>query len=644
MSDQDATYISASYRPLLESVAVDGTTIVTFSYETKASDEENPAWYHLSGINGYILTAGLEYENPYSKRLSGITVTNSASELVTECTLTQSYATSGTPKMFLSNISGLRTGSYDFVYNLTGFSLPKNDTKNTDHWGYWNGKTVSSIRSILKTNNGYPQSDLYDQINGSYKESDSAYSRCGALKTITYPTGGTTQIEYEGNTVSRRRTNYSDAVSCTPYEVGGVRVKRLTHDTDDDGGIGDHIEYVYSDTKTGQTSGVLAQMPRYAAAASFSYTTGSSSAEQFSCNGSFICFSSSNGFPTRDGHVGYSSVIETYEDGSWKKYSFSSPAQTAYCDGQDYDEEDIDKQVFGPYDSMIASVSTPLRHPVTVDRKNMRGQLLRTDLFDAQDFLKKTVVMAYDEDNVTLDTIYFNRGSHFGRMHWSARSPLLSSKAETTYENGGSLTVTTTYSHNAYGQIKEESVNGGSLAGTLSTYYRYEWEDYPATPIPAAKTDILRTRTIENTERVILKERYLYSITNIRPSSYTQYHIQVPPVFSPWMLTAVNFGDGNPRTTTFEYDNRHRMTRASFPGGAWISYTWDGNHIVSKAENGASNQTLYSWIDLIGLTGITAPSGQTETYEYDTHSRLWKTLDTDGNTVSVTHYHLKNDL
>lgn len=640
--DHDASYITGNYCSLLESIKVNGSTIVTFSYGNKDSDEENPAHYHLSYIDNYVITAGLENTAVHPKRLSSITVKNSAGQFVAGCSLSHEYA-SGTPKMFLTGITGLKTGNYSFSNNLAGFYLPKNDTKNVDHWGYWNGKYVSSLRSILETNSGgYPMSDLYDQINGSYKESDSAYSKCGALIGITYPTGGTTQIEYEGNTVSRRRTNYSDAVTCTPYEVGGVRVKRLTHSAGRDGGMEDHVNYYYSDTKAGLSSGILSQMPRYAVAESISYTTGSASVEHFTCNGSVISFSSSNGFPTRDGHIGYSSVIETYEDGSWKKYSFSSPAQTAYCDGQDYDEEDINKQVFGPYDSMTASVSTPLRHPVTVDRKNMRGQLLRTDLFDAQDSLKKAVVMAFDEDIVTLNKIYFNRGSHFGRMHWSARSPLLSSKAETTYENGGSMTVTTTYAHNSHGQISKETVDGGPSSGAYGTYYRYGWENYPATPIPAAKTDILKTRTIGNIERVILKERYLYSILNIRPVSYTQYHIQVPPVFYSWMLTAVNFGDGNPRTTTFTYDSQNRLIRADLPGGYSIQYTWDGNNPSSKTEHG-DKKTEYSWKDLVGLTGITSPSGLSESYEYDQLNRPWKVLDADGNTVSVIHYHLLNE-
>lgn len=644
MPDEDATYIGVTYCSPLTSISVDDGVDISFSYQNKASDEEDASCYHLSYINNYVLNPIGENISPSSKRLSHILAQNSSSQTVFSCTLTQNYAGSGTPKMFLQEISNLNSGKFAFTYNTNGFYLPKNDTKNTDHWGYWNGKYVSGIRNILKTSNGYPVSDLYDQISGTSKEADNAYSKCGALIAITYPTGGTTGIEYEGNTVSRRITNYSGTVAtdCTPYEVGGVRVKKLSHSAGVGSGMEDSVSYIYSDTKTGQTSGVLNQMPRYAAAYYFSYYTGSASVETFSCDETAISYSSSNGFPSRDGHIGYGTVIEVYEDGSWKKHTFSTAAQIAYSDDKDYDEEDINKQVFGPYDSMTASVSTPLRHPVTVDRKNMRGQLLRTDLYDALDSLKKTVAMAYVEDMVTLDTIYFNRGSYFGRMHWSARSPLLSSKVETTYENGGSMTVSTAFSHNAFGQIMKETVNGGALAGAYSTYYRYEWEDYSATPIPAAKTDILKTRTIGNTEWVTFKERYLYSITNIRPSTYTQYSIPVPPVFSSWMLTAVSFGDGNPFTATFTYDSQNRLTGADLPGGYSIQYTWDGNNIIAKTEQG-DKITGYLWKDYIGLTGITSPSGMTESYEYDSHNRPWKVLDANGNTISVMHYHLLNE-
>ena len=639
----DGTCVSAAYYSPLESVKVDGSTIVALTYVNRESDEENAGYYNLSGINGFVLSAGIENECAYAKRLSKIKVTNSSGQTVNECDLTPTYATYGTPKMFLGSVTDLVKGDHGFTYDLS-LSLPKNDSKGTDHWGYWNGKAISSLRSIIKTNSsGYPMSDLYDQINGAWKDANSTYSKAGGMTGITYPTGGTTTILYEGNTVGKRRTNSAYAATCTPYEVGGVRVKKLSHSAGTGSGMEDEVTYIYSETKTGPTSGILTRMPRYAVASSFSYSNGSSSAETFSANGTMVIYSAAyNGFDTRDGHIGYPSVIEEYEDGSWKRYSFSSTAQTAYCDDSDYDEESIDKKVFTPYDAMAASVSTSHFHPVSVDRTDMRGQLLRTDLYTASGQARETVQLSYSEDNVTLNSIYVNTGRYYARTHWSARSPLLSSRTVTSYESGGSLAVTTGYTYNSRGQVTCESVNGGTVPGTIKTYYRYQADSYSNTDIPAARTAIVKTRTYGSTERIVSKDTYTYSGKNAKPSSHTRFHIKVPPVTTPSNVFTTSAGDGTSRLTSFSYDTGFKLRNVYLPGGATIEYQWSGNNVALILEDG-SKPTNLLWKDLVGLTQITEPGGQYTKYEYNSRNRLEKVRNSGNYLTAKYTYYLNND-
>ena len=636
----DGTSVSGSYFSPLESVKVGGTTIVTFTYSTKTYNDDAAAYFNLSGIDGFVISAGIENECPQAKCLSSISIYNSSGQSVGGCTLTQEYASYGTKKMFLSSVSGLKEGRYCFSYDISSLSLPKNDVKGLDHWGYWNGKTITSIRSILKTNNsGYPMNDLYDQIDGTWKEADSYYSKRGALTTIIYPTGGTTTIEYEGNTVGKRRTNSAYASSCTPYEVGGVRVKKLTHSAGSGGGMDDSVKYIYSTTKTGTTSGILTQMPRYAVASSLSYYTGSASAESFNMTASVISYSSGhNGFQTRDGHIGYSSVIEEYADGSWKKYSFSSTDQTAYCDGTDYDEEEITKKVFTPYDSMDYNPSTNIIRPVNEDRMNMRGQLLRTDLYNAANNLKKTVQITYDEDTFTLAKIYFSNGRYYARMHWSAKSPMIHSRTETSYESGGSQVVTTNYTYNALGQVACEEEDGGAAAGKLKTYYKYSTSNI----IPAAKTDIIKTRVFGSSERIVSKDQYTYSGSHIRPLSHTQYHIKVPPVTSSSNVFNTGAGDGTSRVTSLSYYSDYLLKDVTLPGGAAIRYHWDGNNVDWMREYGFK-YTHYSWKDQVGLTKETLPGGQFTSYAYDSRNRLQTVKNTGNYTTTKYSYYFKND-
>lgn len=530
---------------------------------------------------------------------------------------------------------------FSISINLSGYPLPKNDTKSTDHWGYWNGKSVSSIRTILKTqNNGDPVSDLYDQINGTCKEADSAYSLCGALTSITYPTGGTSSIEYEGNTVSRRRTLYADAAVCTPYEVGGIRVKRFTHSTAGYGSMEDHVTYYYSDTPEGTTSGILSQMPRYAAAVNTHYENTSS----FGLDARLITFSGAGtGFPSRDGHIGYSAVIEKYEDGSWQRFSFSSAAQVAYCDANDYEGEEIPKRVFGRYDAETAYCSTPLLSPPNIDRRNMRGQIITTELFRSDGVLRKRVSLSYSEDAVTLQGLYVNTAAYYNTFHWSARSPRLSTQAETSFETGGSLVTTRTLSYNSRGQVVCDAVAGTVSAGTVKTYYQYLADNSPSTAIPAAQTAIVTTRSFGSGEKIASKQTLTYSGSNIHPAKHTQYYIQVPPTTTSSTIFTTACGDSyKNRTTSYMYDYRYRLTRVSFHGGDYITYVWNGNHISQKKENGAKT-TAYTWKDQVGLASVTAPGGQAENYTYDGRGRLQFVRDADNSALVKYTYFFNND-
>lgn len=100
-----------------------------------------------------------------------------------------------------------------FKYNET-IKLPEKQSKQIDHWGYFNGKnSQSNTWSYRKPS--YPIRigtlipSLHEKMDtlslnyfGANRETDSVKCQSGILKSITYPTGGSTNLVYESNTYS----------------------------------------------------------------------------------------------------------------------------------------------------------------------------------------------------------------------------------------------------------------------------------------------------------------------------------------------------------------------------------------------------------------------------------------------------------
>ena len=86
---------------------------------------------------------------------------------------------------------------YGFTNATTGNSIfPKTNSFSIDHWGFYNGKPNGSL---------IPPSIEYNDQGSSIshgtadRDSDFFYMKYGALKRVTYPTGGYTEFTYEAN-------------------------------------------------------------------------------------------------------------------------------------------------------------------------------------------------------------------------------------------------------------------------------------------------------------------------------------------------------------------------------------------------------------------------------------------------------------
>lgn len=79
---------------------------------------------------------------------------------------------------------------YKFYYNST--SLPCRLSNAQDYWGYYNGKHNATFVRYQNSQTG--------PWVGANKDPDPAYAKACVLEKIEYPTGGSSEFEYEGNT------------------------------------------------------------------------------------------------------------------------------------------------------------------------------------------------------------------------------------------------------------------------------------------------------------------------------------------------------------------------------------------------------------------------------------------------------------
>ena len=115
---------------------------------------------------------------------------------------------------------------YSFTY-INPTSLPDKKSKSIDHWGYYNGK---SNYTLLPTT-AIPEAS--QSFTGADRNADTVnvYPANGVLSVITYPTGGSTQFEYELNDYGNLR---GDQRYVTVDRFASVRSNHDIHPQDDE--------------------------------------------------------------------------------------------------------------------------------------------------------------------------------------------------------------------------------------------------------------------------------------------------------------------------------------------------------------------------------------------------------------------------
>jgi YD repeat-containing protein len=209
--------------------------------------------------------------------LTGFSVYNSSGQPVHEFSFLQGYFP-GTPRLKLNGVqekAGSEIGrTWTFRYYKDSTSFPYFFSKGFDHWGYYNGQDYNETL-IPDADYSSFVANWRNYITSGYADrtSNFNYSQYGLLKTITYPTGGSTMLEYEPNQV--RVAHYSDIVQY-PFlrwssgSLPTVTIPIAGHNTLFSGNITD--TFTVTENTPVYATAFLENDPSYLAPASITFT------------------------------------------------------------------------------------------------------------------------------------------------------------------------------------------------------------------------------------------------------------------------------------------------------------------------------------------------------------------------------------
>lgn len=105
---------------------------------------------------------------------------------------------------------------YQFDYDHSD-SIADKDSKSIDFWGFYNGAanstripTYNRFQHVAPSSaNNYTDFESYNKLIGANRKSDINYGKYGILTKVIYPTGGSSEFVYEGNSVTLKSPIYT---------------------------------------------------------------------------------------------------------------------------------------------------------------------------------------------------------------------------------------------------------------------------------------------------------------------------------------------------------------------------------------------------------------------------------------------------
>ena len=242
-SQQDQPTINEVQTWCLTAIKIVGRAEITFSYSDKKREN------------------GIGFFPDIPQKLDCINVYDTNRNLIKNCTCTyrandmtscDEYDPQQRGITFLDQVTLSGNGIYSMQYNDTGLTFPDIGTYGIDWYGYYNNDVYkyNFMTTRVLARNG----DSYLETIRKPKFETTKY---GMLTGIKYPTGGSSQFEYEQNTYSVDITGFYTSPANRP--TAGLRLAGIRNfDTDGREVLNRTFSYL---SETGGSSGQLLWRP-----------------------------------------------------------------------------------------------------------------------------------------------------------------------------------------------------------------------------------------------------------------------------------------------------------------------------------------------------------------------------------------------
>ena len=559
-------------------------------------------------------------------------------------------------RRFLTSVIQADSGKYSFQYkHPSSYSYPTN------------------MEPIPRTADIGTERDIY----GYWKDND-ANSSYGLMEKITYPTGGYSTFTYE-------RHQYRQAAELKLFDLTkllvtssnqsklyGARIKTITSYSSASSAMEMKKEYIYADAVNGTvSSGILYQSPPY-----YINTSGN----KVYVNGNW-----NKNYNIEESPIGYSTVIEKHQDGSYLSYKFTDYSSNPDDTGNNI-KIDLKRKNISSTDSLYIYMGFFSINRVSSNSAK-RGLLIEKLVFDSGGVQKS------QEQN-----LYKNVSS--GRPITPEEMDLICdcnnpSQPDTSYivsfrgfvGSGASRKICLKTHPQVLQRIKTDNV-------VSEEWYRYNYYDQlRSKSIIINPTDTLRTNYIYPTEcsdwycskltiqhrlSPVIQQNTYRTSSNASPKEIEQirtdyvYVSQSDTLLVPNSVQSTRSGSNSWRTDISYncYDKKGNVLQQTTVDGVPVTFLWGYNYqypiaeikgatyadvtgkiteatlktIAAKDEPTSSDSTTinnlrtqlpnamvttYTYKPLVGVTTMTDPRGVVTKYEYDSFGRLNKVTQAD---------------
>ncbi len=555
---------------------------------------------------------------------------------------------------------------YRLPYMETAYNSPTKVLYASDFWGYYNGLREHDV-------------DRDERQIKLMKSPNHSFAAHGILTSITYPTGGVSHFEYEGN---------RDSIG---NSVGGLRIKSITNISD--GQTVNKECYTYHN---GESSINLQYSSfGYQARCLYFFRLESNSPyglplPLFAENERMIRISIPISWTSvhRDSPIFYPHVTKIVYDGDGHPIE-----KTEYTYGENGGNDDLlpsddDQDTYSPlyfdkrYCHDVGMVSPVLISQDDYTYKN--GEFVRQHgIMNSYEYVEKgKVAIGVSLKNNDILTCYsettngdyypypsreqFIESFHPYNVYAFPGYYRLKAVKETDYESG--RCVTTSLSYDAEERILQpvcKTITDGSDVMTEEYIYPFHREEID---------EAARAMNANNCLTMPLGTKTYHGDKEVKSTldKYTRYK-DMFLINEQWYSTGGKALER--RVTVDSYDERGNIQLLTKDGSQKVFYHWDEQNrlplvqievanskvqnqvladeiktkIMNIGENGlrqlsipSYRMTTYEYLPLVGIRKITAPNGHVLNYLYDTMMRLQKITDHYGRTIKTFDYNYQN--